>query len=149
MYFYGSNLGPPGPEPSWTLGPSFEQTWWKTTRQCYIPNFKHLSHVVLKKKIFLIYFYKFLWFKPRTPWRVAILDPGTFVWTNLVKGHQKCNIQNFKHLSQAVLEKKIFKYFSFLNPRPPLQGHFRPQDHHLNKLGTGPLGNATYQISKP
>ena len=38
--------------PSWTLGPSFEQNWLRTTRQCYIPNFKHLSQVVLKKKIF-------------------------------------------------------------------------------------------------
>ena len=26
-YFYGSNLGPPGAGPSWTQGPSFEQTW--------------------------------------------------------------------------------------------------------------------------
>ena len=36
----------PGQRPSWTLGPSFEQTWY---RQCYIPNFKHLGQVVLKK----------------------------------------------------------------------------------------------------
>ena len=27
MYFYGLNLGHPGKEPSWILGPSFEQTW--------------------------------------------------------------------------------------------------------------------------
>ena len=27
MYFYDLNLGPPGAGPSWTLGPSFEQTW--------------------------------------------------------------------------------------------------------------------------
>ena len=27
IYFYGSNLGPPGTEPSWTLGSSFEQNW--------------------------------------------------------------------------------------------------------------------------
>ena len=27
MYFYGLNLGAPGAGPSWTLGPSFEQTW--------------------------------------------------------------------------------------------------------------------------
>ena len=52
MYFYDLNLGPPGAGPSWTLGPSFEQTWLRTTRQCYIPNVKHLSQMVLKKKIF-------------------------------------------------------------------------------------------------
>ena len=28
---------------------------------------------------FLIYFYAFLWFEPRTPWLGAILDPGTFI----------------------------------------------------------------------
>ena len=27
MYFYDLNLSPPGAGPSWTLGPSFEQTW--------------------------------------------------------------------------------------------------------------------------
>ena len=52
MYFYGSNLGPPGQRPSWTLGPSFEQTWYRCSRQCYIPNFKHMGQVVLKKKSF-------------------------------------------------------------------------------------------------
>ena len=28
---------------------------------------------------FLIYFYAFLWFEPKTPWPEAILDPGTFI----------------------------------------------------------------------
>ena len=27
MYFYGLNLGPPAPRPSWNLVPAFEQTW--------------------------------------------------------------------------------------------------------------------------
>ena len=89
-HLYGSNLGPSGAGPSWTLVPWFEQTWYKITWQCYIPNFKHLSQVVLEK---------------------------------------------------------ILKYISFLNPRPPSQGHFRPQGHYLYKLSRGLLGNATYQIS--
>ena len=42
----------PVQRPSLTQGPSFEQIWYKCTRQCYIPNFKHLGQVVLKKKIF-------------------------------------------------------------------------------------------------
>ena len=29
------------------------------------------------------------------------------------------------------------------------QCHFWPQGHNLNKLGSGPLGGATYQISRP
>ena len=44
MYFYGLNLGPNGAGPSWTLGPSFKQTW-QSTRQCYLLNFTHLSQV--------------------------------------------------------------------------------------------------------
>ena len=71
------------------------------------------------RRRFLNIFLCFLWFEPRTPWRGAILDPGTLVWTNLVKDHRQCYIPNFKHLSQAVLEKKILRYISFLNPRPP------------------------------
>ena len=47
-------------------------------------------------------------------------------------------------LSQVVL-KKIFEYCSMyfygLNLGPPCLGL------HLKKLGKGPLGNATYQIS--
>ena len=43
-------------------------------------------------------------------------------------------IPNFKHLSQVVLKKKILKYISFLKPRPPPKGHFKPLDFHLNKL---------------
>ena len=60
IYFYGLNIGPPGLWSSCTQGPSFEQTWSRTTRQSYIANFKHLSRVVLKKKIFeyfSMYFY--------------------------------------------------------------------------------------------
>ena len=30
----------------------------------------------------------FLWFERRSPWPGAILDPGIFVWTNLVKDRQ-------------------------------------------------------------
>ena len=28
---------------------------------------------------FLIFFYVFVWFEPRTPWQGAILDPGTLI----------------------------------------------------------------------
>ena len=32
---------------------------------------------------------------------------------------------------------------------PPGRVHFWPQGHNLNKPGRGPLGDATYQISRP
>ena len=44
-----------------------------------------------------------------------------------------------------------FKVYFIFEPKtpPPPQGHFGPQGHHSNKLGRGPLGNATYKISRP
>ena len=48
-------------------------------------------------------------------------------------------------------EEDFFEYFTMhfygLNLRPLTEGHLGPWDLHLNKLGRGPLGNATYQIS--
>ena len=49
MYSYGSNVGLPVAVLSWTLGTSFEQTWFRITRQCCIPYFTHLS---LEKNFF-------------------------------------------------------------------------------------------------
>ena len=59
---------------------------------------------------------------------------------------------NMKALGLIVSEKKIFKVFSYINLcktcDPPGRGHFWPWGHDLNKLGRGPLGDATYQILK-
>ena len=52
-------------------------------------------------------------------------------------------------------EEKSFEYFSLyfnhLNLGPLAQVHLGTWDLHLNNLGKGPLGNATYQFhaSKP
>ena len=40
--------------PFWTPEPQSEQFVYRSTRQCLILNFKHLSRVVWKKKIFNI-----------------------------------------------------------------------------------------------
>ena len=37
-------------------------------------------------------------------------------------------------------------YFYGLNLRPLTRDHLGPWDLHLNKLGRGPLGNATYHL---
>ena len=62
-----------------------------------------------------------------------------------------CYILNFKHLSQEVLKKKIFEYFSMyfygLNLGPPGKEPTWILGPSLNKIGKGPLGNATYKIS--
>ena len=57
----------------------------------------------------------------------------------------------FKHLRQVVLKKKNFEYFSMyfygLKLGPLAWGHLELWDVHLNKIGIGLLGNATYPIS--
>ena len=70
FYFYGLNIRPPGAGPPCAQGPLFAQTWLRTTRQCYIPNFKHLSQVVLKKKIFE-YFSMYMYF-----YGLNLVSPG-------------------------------------------------------------------------
>ena len=40
-----------------------------------------------------------------------------------------------------------FYAFLWFEPRTPARGHLGPWDLHLNKLGRGALGNATYPIS--
>ena len=42
--------------------------------------------------------------------------------------------------------RRFLSIFHFGTQDPPPQGHFEHHGHHLNKLGRGPLGNATYQI---
>ena len=41
----------------------------------------------------------------------------------------------------------FFYVFLWFKPRTPGADHLLSWDLHLNKLGKGPLGNATYQIS--
>ena len=60
LEFKSSNPKPSAAELFWYLRPPFEQTQKSSTMQSTIPNFKHLSQVVLKQKIFFIlpmYFY--------------------------------------------------------------------------------------------
>ena len=41
-----------------------------------------------------------------------------------------------------------FPYISLCKQCDPVAGNFQPQGHNLNKLGRGPLGDATYKISR-
>ena len=58
-----------------TMGPSFEQ--FGEGPLGYTLNFRHLGQMLLKKICLNIYVY--YWFKPRTPWGLAILKPETFI----------------------------------------------------------------------
>ena len=55
MYFYASNPGAPGVRPFWSQGHFLKKTWYRTIRQCYISDFKHIRQVFLRKKIVLIF----------------------------------------------------------------------------------------------
>ena len=61
------------------LRPPFEQTSKNSAMQCRIPNFKHLSEVVLKQKIVFISSYVLLMFEHRTPLVWGHFGPGTLV----------------------------------------------------------------------
>ena len=60
--------------------------------------------------------------------------------------------QNVKALCLLVSEKKnseVSLFCSYVRTCEPLEwGQFLHQEHHMNKLGRGPLGDATCQISK-
>ena len=68
---------------------------------------------------FWIYFYAFLWFEPRTPWRGAILDPGTLVWTNLVKDHQAMLHTKFQAPKPSSSGEEDFEVYFIFEPKTP------------------------------
>ena len=61
---------------------------------------------------FLIFFYVFLWFEPRTPWPETILDPGTFIWTYLVKDYKAMLYTKFQASEPSGSEKEDFEYIT-------------------------------------
>ena len=75
---------------------------------------------------FWIYFYAFLWFEPRTPWRRTILDPGTFIWTNLEKDHYAMLYTKFQASKPNSSEEEDFLIFFYVflwsEPRTPCRG---------------------------
>ena len=69
----------------------------------------------------------------------------------------KCYIPNIKYPCFPVSEKQNFEvgllcsyeYYSYVPFCDPQRlSQFLPKGHHMNKLGRGPLGDVTYQISK-
>ena len=79
-------------------------------------------------------------------------DPKGIIWIKLIKVHkemlntkyQSSNPSNFR-------EEEFWSWFSFFlcsNLWPPGWGQFWPHEHHMNKLGRGPQGDAKNQISK-
>ena len=110
MSFYGSNPGLPGAGPFSTWGPPFEQTWYRTIRQCCILNFKPLSLAVLEKKIFE--YILFLNLRPPAAGPVWTLGlPFEQTWFGSIR---QCFIPNIKDLGLLVSDKSIFEGFPYV-----------------------------------
>ena len=82
----------------------------------------------------------------------ASFDPRGILWTNLVEVHKEMPHTKYKiSTPSSFREEKFWKWASLFlcsNLWPPGRGQFWPQGHHMNKLGRGPLEDATYQMSK-
>ena len=70
-------------------GASYEQSWCKSTRRCFVPNIKALHFLVSQKKNFKVFllcsYVSNLW--PPPPRGRASFDPRGIIWTILVQVH--------------------------------------------------------------
>ena len=96
--------------------------------------------------IFSMYFYGL---NIGLPGAGAILDPGTFIWTKLVRDHKAKLHTKFQASKPSGSEEEDFWifFYVFLWFEPMTPWGTTILDPHLNKLGKGPLGNASYWIS--
>ena len=69
-----------------TLGASYEQTWYRSTSRCYIPNIKALALMVWDKKIFKN-FLLYLYVKSKNPQHRTNFHSRAIIWSILVEGH--------------------------------------------------------------
>ena len=131
----------PGARPVLTPGASYEQSWYKSTRRCFIPNIKALHFLVSEKKNFKVFllcsYVSNLWPSPTptpTPARGQFWPQGHHM-NNLGRGSistRRYYIQNIKALHFLVSEKKNFKVFllcSYVsNLWPQVVASFDPRD---------------------
>ena len=78
-----------------------------------MPSFKYLSQLTLKKKSFKC-FNVFLWFKLRTSWHRAFLDPGTFICTSIVEVYYAMQQTKFQATEPGVSEIEDFLIFFYV-----------------------------------
>ena len=76
----------PGLGPILTLGASYEQTWKRSTRRCYIPNIKALALTVWDKKIFKK-FLLHLYVKSENQQQMTNFLSRAIILSILVEGH--------------------------------------------------------------
>ena len=105
---------PPVAGPVLAPGTSYEQSWKRSTRKCYIPNIKALHHLVSENKNFKAFLLCSYVSKLVTPWVGPVLTPGASYEQSGYKSTRRCYIPNIKALNFLVSEKKNSKVFSSL-----------------------------------
>ena len=82
----------------------------------------------------------------------AIFGPRGIVWTNLVVVYQMMLHSKYQGSRPCGFRQEEFFMFLpiliYVKHVTPGAGPFWPQGYHLNKLGRGLLGDATYKLSK-
>ena len=69
-----------------------------------------MLHTNFEKEIW-IFFYVFLWFKPRTSRGGANLEPETFIWINLLKDHCVMLLTQFQASEPSEYEEDFWIFF--------------------------------------
>ena len=108
---YVLNLKLLGAGPVLTLGDSYEQSFQKSTRRCYIPNIKALHLLVSEEKNFKVFSSLVLCFELVTPGAGPVLTPGASYVQSWQRSTRRYYIPNIKALHLLVSEKKNFKVF--------------------------------------
>ena len=129
------------------VGTSYKQTWYRSTRRCYIPNIKALGLSFSDQKNFKVSFFVSV-FKVVTLPRWGQFWPQGHHMNKLGKGPIEDATTKYQ-MSMPSSFREEFWSFPFLFPIcDPKRDQSWPQGHYMNRLGRDPPGDATYQISK-
>ena len=116
LYF---ELVTPRVRPVLTPGASYEQSWYKSTRRCFIANIRALHFLVSEKKNFEVFllcsYVSNLWpppHPPPPPGQGQFWPQGASYEHSWYNSTRRCYIPNIKALCLLVSEKKIFKDFA-------------------------------------
>ena len=130
---------------------SYDRTWQRCTRKCYIPNIKVPCLSVSERKNFEVGL-PCSYVPSCDPWGRANFDPKGIIWTKLVEVHKEMLYTKYQSCRPSSFREVEFwslpSLFLCSNLWHPGRGQFWSQGYHLNKLGRGSLEDATHQISK-
>ena len=133
----------PGAGPVLTPGASFEQTCWRSTRRCHIPNIKAICLQVSEEKIFKV-FLLCSYAQTCDPQGGASFDPRDIIWTNLVEVHY--DMLHTKYQSSSFREED-FQRFRFFFLLLPWQPELWVELNSLNNFGRASPKEHSCQVS--